>query len=125
MRIINRQTAILRRPLTSGYYQDDGNYVDSISYIIKPVKCSIQPATNSALKQFNEEAGIRTSDFRVMYTRSELSVTDEDSKFNSDTIIYKCVEYEVVQIDPWEGVKRLTHNKVLLKKRDKAKRLFT
>lgn len=124
MRILSRQTAILRRPTNKGHYNDKGEYIDTTSYCSKNFKCSIQPATNDELKQYMEDGGIRTSDFRIMYTRTDILVSDEDSKLNSDTIIYKCVEYEAVQIDQWEGIKRLTHNKVLLKRRDKEKRLF-
>lgn len=122
MRLIYKDTAILRRPV-KGYYNDQREWVVPENQPETPVPCSIQPDLDS-FTQVVESSAVRSEDFLVIYTKTLLRTADETKNVPqsqgqpADTLVIDDITYIVFSAKKWRAALRLSHYECLLIKED-------
>ena len=122
MRLVRKETALLKRPV-QGYYNEHRDWIVPDAPQSTPFKCSIQPDLDS-FTQVVESSGVRSEDFLVIYTKTKLNTADETKTVAqsqgqpADKIEIDDHDYIVFSAKKWRGAMRLSHYECLLIKED-------
>lgn len=124
MRLLNRQSFIVRRKVSEdGYYDEGGDWVASSSTVEEVCKGNVQPYIKGSVKngtQIGLPEGLRLTDTRILYTVAQLRTSDDRSWQESDVVVINGVEYEVFMCMDWsEQLAHTSHYEYIIIRRDK------
>ncbi len=110
---------IYRKAPSSGYLDDNGNWINSVSETTVPIRCSLQPFRNGD-QQLDLPDGIRSEDAYFVYTKTEILSGDDRTKQQADETEIKGVRYECFRVEDWTHYGLSTdHYKGVFIKKDK------
>lgn len=121
MSLIGKTALTIYRKLpSSGYLDDDGNWIDNTADEVVPIVCSLQPFRNGD-QQLDLPDGIRSEDAYFIYTKTEiLSADDRQPTQKADETEIKGVRYECFRVEDWTHYGLSTdHYKCVFIKKDK------
>tara|TARA_R110002126_G_scaffold34517_6_gene106819 strand:+ start:681 stop:1043 length:363 start_codon:yes stop_codon:yes gene_type:complete len=100
MNLFRSTLSILRDISSSGYYDDNENWVDGVPSTPIPIKCSIQPF-NKGKHRIEIPTGVRTNDALLIYTKTPLFTQDNSDNQTADEFSYKDRLYECIYVEDW------------------------
>jgi len=125
MRILHKHDATLVRFNDVGYWDDNGEWVDSIAESITPIKCCIQPEFSGAKVQRDLPEGVMEKDCRIVWTHTLLKASSELDEEQADVLRFadpnsNAVErdFEVFELNPWNGAGRIVAWEATVIRRD-------
>ena len=120
MSLINRTSLnIYRKTASGGYLDDNGNWVDSATETVIPIKCSLQPFRNGD-QQIDLPEGISSKDSYFIFTKTEVLSADDRTDTKADETEIKGVRYECFWVEDWTHYGLSTdHYKCVFIKKDK------
>lgn len=118
MKLLSKFTVTLHRHTgVSAGYDENGDYSEG-DLTESQIPCSIQPSFQGIIHK-NLPEGVRSKDCRTIHTETLLLTGEEDSAVRADYITYDGVQYEIFDLRPWRGVRRLKHYEAVMIRRDK------
>ncbi len=130
MRILRKHCATLLRRGDTGYYDENGNYIEGISTVTTDFRCCIQPEYKGELEKDLPE-GIRAKDCKFIYTATQLQGASESRGVAADILRFDgntrygdtaaAEEYEVHSVQRWLGAGRVDAWMVLAIRKDKLR----
>lgn len=118
MRSLRKHRVTLKRSVGKGSYNEDGIWVDAVTFSEEEIRCCLQPFKDGSVKQFLPE-GVMEKDSKVLITETKLIGSSEESNTQNDIIIIDGVDYDVFQIENWNGLSRIRAYYTILIRSDK------
>ncbi len=133
MRILRKHSAILIRPDTNGYYDENGDWHQNLEIsdgeiVGEKIPCCIQPEYDGELQKDLPE-GVRAKDCKFIYTEVLLQGASESKSTQADILKFignerygdgeTAEDYEVFEVQRWLGAGRIDAWMVLAIRRDK------
>lgn len=115
MRLLRKHTAELIRHTASGYYNDDGDYIEGVGDTPESFKCCIQP-DRKRIERVTTPDGVRDRDSRVIYSVTELKGASEVGAKEADIVRYNNLDYVVWDTAPWDGAHHKFTEAVMIRK---------
>lgn len=118
MNLLNKKITILRYKLSSGYYNENEEWVDGISLSPVTVKGNIQPYQQGFVKE-EFPTGVSVKDVIVLYSKDPIIVQDDLLKTASDEMDYLGARYQCFSSDPWVQGMKIDHYHAIFIRKDK------
>lgn len=106
MRILRKHTATLVRYGVTGVYNEDGEWVETLTPDTTEIRCCIQPDSDPATKIFIPTM-VREKKCKLVYTETELKGVSELTDTSADKLIIDGEYYVIFEVAPWNGAGRI------------------
>lgn len=118
MKLLSKFTVTLRRHTgVSAGYDENGDFFEG-DITESQIVCSVQPSFQGIIYK-NLPEGVRSKDCRTIHTEVQLFTGEEDEAVRADYLVIDGIEYEIYELRPWRGVRRLKHYEAVAIRRDK------
>lgn len=120
-RLLYKTTLTVTRKAPNGGYLDPDTrlWVESPPSVPFSIKCSLQPVKGRSRLLLPD--GIRTTDSKLVLTKTELLITDDFFSQECDVVTIKGVDFNVFHVEDWTGFGLSTdHYRCLLVRKDKS-----
>lgn len=120
MNLYRSRIDILRTTESTGYFDENENWVDGVGQTSIPIKCSIQPY-NKGRHRIELPEGVRADSAIIIYTGVQIFNQDDLTSRSADELIYKGNKFECFDVEDWteHGLKS-DHIKALFIRKDKT-----